>query len=141
MDNLSEEDGTQRSETNIPSINSYVANMIQKNENDSFHSIKDASSIKSEKFNPESISSSFDMNNKDENKTKVDIPIEFNNNQEQIELEEELKKVVIYNPCELDFQIAAQLIQDAIHGTAIYFKQNKTSLMYKLITITEEITI
>ena len=133
MDNISEEDGTQRPETNIPSINNYVVNMVQKNEKDSLHSIKDASSIKSDKFNPESISSSFEMNNKDENKTKVSFQIELNKNQEQIELEEELKRDVIYNPCELDFQIAAQLIQDAIHGTAIYFKQNKTSLMYKLI--------
>ena len=32
LDNIREEDGTQRPETNIPSINNYVVNMVQKNE-------------------------------------------------------------------------------------------------------------
>ena len=41
---------------------------------------------------------------------------------------EELRQDIIYNPCQLDFKIAAQLIQDAIHGTDIDFKHSEIGL-------------
>ena len=41
---------------------------------------------------------------------------------------EEMIQDTIYDPSELDFQICAQLIQDAIVGTDIDFIHNKTSL-------------
>jgi hypothetical protein len=65
---------------------------------------------------------SLDFNNQDdENKVYVTKKKEFDF--------DEYREDAIYKPCELDFNIAAQLIKDAIYGTDIDFKQNKISLL------------
>jgi hypothetical protein len=71
----------------------------------------------------------FDTNNQKENEINVGNEIEFNENQKTYESKEKHELDIIYNPCELDFQISAQLVQDAIYGTDIYFKHNRISLM------------
>jgi hypothetical protein len=68
-------------------------------------------------------------NDQENNKINVGNQIEFNENHKTYESEEKHELDIIYNPCELDFQICAQLVQDAIYGTDIYFTHNRISLM------------
>jgi hypothetical protein len=57
----------------------------------------------------------------------IEIETDNNNNTDinEIHSDEELKQDSIYSPSELDFEIAAQLIKDAILGTDIDFKCNR----------------
>lgn len=72
---------------------------------------------------------SFDMDKPEPTEIYADpFQSSYSPREKEYELEEELKQDIIYNPCELDFKIAAQLIQDAIDGTNIEFKHNKISL-------------
>jgi hypothetical protein len=70
-----------------------------------------------------------DTNNQKENDQIVKTKKQNIKNQKTYESEEEHELDIIYNPSELDFQISAQLVQDAIYGTDIYFKHNRLSLM------------
>ena len=72
---------------------------------------------------------SIDANDKEKNKINFNNPLEFNEIQKTFESEKNHELDIIYNPCGLDFQISAQLVQDAIYGTDIYFKHNRLSLM------------
>ena len=73
---------------------------------------------------------SFDLDKQGESEILSDnVSSAYNTRKKEFEFEEEIREDIIYKPCELDFNIAAQLIKDAVDGTDIDFKKNKICLM------------